>query len=144
MKFRLEAEHYVDNLLIPAGSIVGDGGVHSWRHPADDPNVALRGTVRAPSAAMIPLDAEAKDLFNKRFPAETPPDRDPTSAIPLGGPKRDAAGNVITVGQPAAAPESPTEKSPTGVDVTKDDSLAKEDPALNKGTAAGNAAGAKK
>lgn len=133
MKYRLDADHHVNNVLLPEGTIVGDGEAENWRYPESAGDPRIRGKHRPPSNQMTPLDEEAKKAFADAFPSETPPDRDPTQAIPISTVTRDAAGNEIAPpGQPNAAPKNPTEKARTGVDVTKDSSLAEEDPTLNR------------
>ena len=73
MKFRLDAQHYMNDRLLEVGHIIGD-----------ETDVGLPdGWV--PSRQMTPLDDEAKAFFSRTFPGATYPERDPTKAIPLRG-----------------------------------------------------------
>jgi hypothetical protein len=135
MRYRLDEDHYdSDSMqLLPTGTEVGDGCPNLWRYPETSPNKSLAGKPRPPSRAMTPLDDEARREYKEKFEGEAP-DRDPTKAVPLTGVPRDGQGHVKAAppGQSNPAPKNPTEKQPLGVNVLKDDSLAKEDPALNK------------
>lgn len=144
MRYRLDEAHYDEFVELPAGTEVGDGTEISWKYPTTIDNVALRGKYKPPSKSMTPLDDEARKAFEDYFKEEAP-ERDPTKKIPIMGTDPNntgtaapPTGNTFT-GKPIAppnrpnpAPENPTEKARTGIDPTKDNSLAKEDPALNK------------
>ncbi len=123
MKYRLDAEAYVNNTLLPEGTIVGDEQAESWRYGPDDPNPKLRGQPRPPNASMTPLDDEAKKMFAAQYPGDTPPERDPTKKVPITPDKRDTAGHHVT--QPPANP--PAIQTPrTGESTSKDPSVASE------------------
>lgn len=128
MKWRLDEDHYDNDAMVslPAGTEVGDGCANEWRYPASSANKALAGKPRPPSRNMTPLDAEAKKVWNEAFGEGERPERDPTKAIPITPveAKRDTAGNI----QPSAPPHQPpaVRVPPTGENVTKDDSVAKE------------------
>lgn len=105
MRFRLDEATYVSDRIVPEGLEVGDGpeSYDPWKYPDNDPNPALRGKFRPPGRYMMPLDAEAEELFKKTFGENSlanRPDIDPTASIPIGGPKRDAQGNIITEKKP--------------------------------------------
>ncbi len=55
MKFRILSPHYIDDRLLPEGTIIGDEGVVSFRDEKGKPLV--------PTHEMEPLDDEAKKLF---------------------------------------------------------------------------------
>ena len=77
MKFRLDAQHYLHDRLLEAGTEIGeDVGI---------PMVLPNGERMKPSVYMTPLDEEAKALFSETFPGTKLPERDPTKAIPLRG-----------------------------------------------------------
>lgn len=77
MRFRLDAQHYINDRLLEPGHIIGDG--------TDVPFVDAKGRQMQPSVSMTPLDDEAWDVFKQRFPGTQMPERDPTKAIPLQG-----------------------------------------------------------
>lgn len=88
MKYRLDADHYIDDKLIPAGTVIGDETEIPYRFVSDVPDgkggISKAGDPKPPSRSMIPVDGEAKQLFEKEF-GQTAPERDPTKAIPLQG-----------------------------------------------------------
>lgn len=89
MQYRLDGDHYIDDMLIPAGTVIGDDSGHiSYRYTHDVPDgqggYFKAGSPRPPGRQMVPLDAEAKELFFKAF-GGVPPERDPTKAIPIQG-----------------------------------------------------------
>jgi hypothetical protein len=77
MKFRLDAQHYINDRLLEPGHIIGD--------ETDMPMVLPNGEPIKPSVNMTPLDDEAWSLFRDTFPGVRRPERDPTKAIPLRG-----------------------------------------------------------
>lgn len=103
MKFRLDAQHYINDRLLEPGHIIGD--------ETDVPMVLANGEPMKPSVNMTPLDDEAWNLFRETFPGTRPPDRDPTKAIPLRGTgdqakapplyTKDSDGRVVQPGGPA-------------------------------------------
>lgn len=144
MRYRLDEAHYDEFVELPAGTEVGDGTEISWKYPTTCANVALRGKYKPPSRSMTPIDDEAKKAFANYFNEEAP-ERDPTKAIPIHGTDPNAGGTaagptgtaftgkpIAPPNRPNPAPNNPTEKAKTGIDPMKDDSLAKEDPALNR------------
>lgn len=111
MRFRLDAQHYVDDRLLEPGMEVGDGeGVaHSWRYPADihkEDFDRKAGQAMPPSVQMTPLDAEAKKLYQDTF-GTGKPERDPTKAIPLQG-------TLSTAKVPPVVPAKPLPPTPKG------------------------------
>lgn len=89
MQYRLDGDHYIDDMLIPAGTVIGDdSGSVAYRFIADTPDgeggYHKKGDPKPPSRSMIPLDDEAKHLFHKKF-GGVPPERDYAKAIPLQG-----------------------------------------------------------
>lgn len=77
MQFRLDTQHYINDRLLEAGTIIGD-----------DTGIAMvlpNGDQMKPSVNMTPLDDEARKLFSETFPGARLPERDPTKAIPLRG-----------------------------------------------------------
>lgn len=142
MKWRLDEPHYDNDsmMTLDTGTEVGDGCANNWRYPDASANKALAGKPRPPSRSMTPLDDEAKKVWHQEFGGEAP-ERDPTRAVPItpADGKRDTMGHMkpdqprpAPPGQPNPAPAVPNEPAKFGSDVTKDDSVAKEDSALNK------------
>jgi hypothetical protein len=145
MRYRLDADHYDEFNLLPAGTIVGDGCEVSWKYLPTVADPKLRNAYKPPSMEMTPLDDEAKRAYNERF-GSVPFEKDPTNKISLfGGINPSDTGSaaphtiaftgkptVAPPGRPNPAPNNPTEKPHTGIDPTKDDSVAKEDPLGNK------------
>jgi len=126
MKWRLDEAHYDSDAMqtLETGTIVGDGCANEWRYPETAADKTLRGKPRPPSRSMTPLDDEAKVAWEDKFgDKDPPPPHDPTKPIPITTAARDAQGNIK-----AAQPRPPGQ--PTGENVTKDPSVAKEDPAL--------------
>ena len=76
MKYQLECDHYIDDKILPIGTIIGDGTEVLFRD--------AKGNPTPPSTSMIPMDAEAKKIFEAKFGIE-PPERDPLKAIPIQG-----------------------------------------------------------
>lgn len=77
MQFRLDTQHYINDRLLEAGTIIGD-----------DTGIAMvlpNGDQMKPLVNMTPLDDEARKLFSETFPGARLPERDPTKAIPLRG-----------------------------------------------------------
>jgi hypothetical protein len=144
MRYRLDADHYDEFNLLPAGTIVGDGCEVSWKYLPIVADPKLRNTYKPPSMEMTPLDEEARKAYNDRF-GLIPPDKDPTNKIPLFSVDPSDTGSaaphtiaftgkptIAPPGRPNPAPNNPTEKTHTGIDPMKDDSVAKEDPLSNK------------
>lgn len=90
MRYRLMSDHYINEAIVPEGSIIGDDTQWPFRE-AD-------GKATIPSREMAPLDDEAMREFKKQFPDTVPP-RDPTSAIPIQG-----SGDKTKAPPPGAAP----------------------------------------
>jgi hypothetical protein len=87
MKVMLEEPHYVDDVLLDKGVVVGDGEnvAHDWRYKTDVKHLGIKAGERRPlSHAMSPLDDEAKAALKKAFGTEKP-EADPTKAIPIQG-----------------------------------------------------------
>lgn len=87
MKFLLDEPHYVDDILLEKGIIVGDGDgcAHDWRYKEDIKRLGVKAGERRPlSRAMTPLDDEARNAIRNAFGTDTP-ERDPTAAIPIQG-----------------------------------------------------------
>lgn len=137
MKYRLDEKHYVDDMLLEAGTEVGDDTGYPWRYERDTmtkdkegkPYLIKAGQPRPPSVSMTPLDDEAKNLFERHFGTQAP-ERDPTKPIPVMGnvkqegmaqprptaqqtQQRTAAGEQphnpkpVTLGSAGATPQSP-------------------------------------
>lgn len=144
MRYRLDEDHYDEFVQLPAGTEVGDGCEVTWKYPNNVENAALRGKYKPPSKSMTPLDDEARAAYEKHFNQDSP-ERDPSKKASIfsidpsdTGTAAPSTGNAFT-GKPIAgpdrpnpAPNNPTEKARTGIDPTKDDSVAKEDPLANK------------
>lgn len=144
MRYRLNEDHYDEFVQLPAGTEVGDGCEVSWKYPNNVENAALRGKYKPPSQSMTPLDDEARAAFAEHFKQESS-ERDPLKKASIfsidpsdTGSAAPSTGNAFT-GKPVAAPsrpnpapEVPTEPKKTGIDPTKDDSVANEDPLGNK------------
>jgi hypothetical protein len=101
MKYRLDAQHYIDNMLLEPGLVIGDDELITYRDE--------KGHPRAPSLQMTPLDDEAKRLFEEHHNSAAP-ERDPTKSIPLQGTLSD-----VKV-PPATAPR-PGKEEPKGIGV---------------------------
>lgn len=76
MKFRLNADHYICDMILPEGTEIGDETTVPFRYSD--------GSAMPPSREMIALDDEAKKMIAKHFPEGKPP-ADPTKPIPLQG-----------------------------------------------------------
>lgn len=76
MKFRLDSQHYINDKLLEPGQVVGDETGNPFRFPNGDPMI--------PSQYMTPLDAEAVDLYRKKF-GDDVKRVDPTQSIPIQG-----------------------------------------------------------
>lgn len=141
MKWRLDEPHFDSDasLTLPEGTVVGDGCENQWRYPESSANRAVAGKPRPPSRSMTPLDDEARRVWDEAF-GEEPPERDPTKKIPITpiDGKRDVAGNVKQETPPRPPGEInpalkvPNEPAHTGENVTKDKSVAEEDPLGNR------------
>jgi len=86
MKYRLDAQHYINDRLLEPGHVIGEG--------TDVPFVDRKGNPIRPSRSMTPLDAEARSHFEKAFPGTDLPEADALKAIPL----HDNQGPVDTGG----------------------------------------------
>jgi hypothetical protein len=85
MKWRLDADHVIDESVLPAGTIIGDDTNHPFRALKDDMKIGRKkGDALPPSVQMSPMDDEARKAFSKKF-GEEAPNRDPLAAIPLTG-----------------------------------------------------------
>jgi hypothetical protein len=111
MKWQLDAEHHIDEMVLPAGTIIGDGTDHPFRAVADDHKInRKRGDHLPPSTQMTPLDDEARKLFKSTY-GEDATEFDPMKAIPLTG--AQGAPKVQGVGAPRPSPTALT--TPTRV-----------------------------
>lgn len=125
MKYRLDSDHYINNMLLPAGTLVGDDTPYPYRHEKNTPSkdkagrpiVLLAGSPLPPSLNMSPMDGESEQLYRAHFGEDAPP-RDPTASIPLQG-----TGDKVKAPGPAAvrpsavaptAPPKPAEAPKTG------------------------------
>lgn len=107
MKWRLNAEHHIDEQVLPAGTEIGDGTQWPYRSTYDDPKINRKiGDALPPSNEMIPLDEEAHKLFKSTY-GEEAPDKDPFRSVPLSG----APGAPMVRGVATQAPR-PTEPTP--------------------------------
>lgn len=92
MKYRLDAQHYINDRLLEPGHIIGD--------ETDCAFVNADGSPMEPSMQMTPLDGDAKSAFEKRFPNTKLP-KSALDNISLkmteGGQVRQAGGPVDTV-----------------------------------------------
>lgn len=103
MKYRLDEDHHIDEMIVPAGTVIGDDTDHPFRALKDDSKIGRKaGDPLPPSVAMTPLDKEAQDLFNREY-GEDKPDHDPTKSIPLTG--ADNAPKVPGISGPKADPK---------------------------------------
>ena len=104
MKFRLDAQHYINDRLLEPGHIIGD--------ETDVPMVLANGEPMKPSVNMTPLDGEAAQLMRDTFPGVKLADaRDPTKAIPLRG-SGDSAKAPALVKGPDGLVQQPTGAGP--------------------------------
>lgn len=103
MRYQLLEKHYINDLLLEPGTIVGVPGDKDitayWVMPDGF-------TPREPSRAMIPLDDAAKEVFGKRFP-DYVPDIDPTKPIPVMGTGSGAYAPGVAASAPPVRPMSP-------------------------------------
>ena len=91
MKFLLDEPHYVDDIMLDKGVIVGDGEgcAHDWRYKEDIKRLGIKAGERRPlSRSMTGLDDEARKALAAAFGTEAP-ERDPTKAIPIQGTTND-------------------------------------------------------
>lgn len=108
MRYRLTGPHHIDEQVLPAGTIVGDGTPYPFRARVDDPRIGRKaGDPTPPSNDMVPLDDEAKKLFEELY-GETDFPVDPTASIPLTG-----AENAPRV-RPEGAPRPTEYQAPEG------------------------------
>lgn len=85
MKWQLLEPHYIDETVLPAGTIVGDDTPHPFRSTYNDKKIDRKiGDHLPPSRAMTPMDEEARRAFEETFGEEVP-DIDPLKSIPLTG-----------------------------------------------------------
>lgn len=103
MRYQLLEKHYVNDLLLEAGTIVGVPGDKDisayWVMPDGF-------TPREPSRAMKPLDKDAEEVFGKRFP-DYVPDIDPTKPIPVMGTGSGAYAPGVAPSAPPVRPSQP-------------------------------------
>jgi hypothetical protein len=92
MQYRLEAPHFINDMYLEKGTVVGDDTGIPYRYPRasntvrpDGKRVRVNeGDPMSPSIAMFPLDAEAKAAYKEKF-GDTPDDPDPVERIPVMG-----------------------------------------------------------
>lgn len=77
MKYRLDAQHYINDKLLEAGQVVGDDTGNPFRFPNGDPMI--------PSQFMTPLDGEAQAEYQKKFGNAGQKRVDPSQALPIQG-----------------------------------------------------------
>jgi hypothetical protein len=118
MKYRLNSPHYHYDMILEAGTEVGDGTPFPWRYANGDPE--------PPSMEMEPLDQEAVKMYKDRFPHGRP-DLDPAIMIkppavtspPKVAPKEpppptpNLAQNKPKLDLPAAPAAKPSGPTPT-------------------------------
>lgn len=75
MKYRLDAQHYINDRLLEPGHIVGD--------ETDVPFRDRKGEPLIPSASMTPLDGDARSHFKKHFPDAVLPEGDAANNVPI-------------------------------------------------------------
>lgn len=98
MKFKLDAPHFINDMLLEAGTEVGDGTGIPFRFERDSNTVrpdgkrviVKKGDRMLPSIAMTPLDAEGEKAYRERF-GEVPPAVDPVDRIPIMGNVKDSS-----------------------------------------------------
>lgn len=102
MKYRLDEDHHIDEMVLPAGTVIGDDTDHPFRSTYEDRKIGRSiGDPLPPSVSMTPLDAEAQRLFNEAY-GEDKPEHDPTKSIPLTG--AENAPKVPGISGPKADP----------------------------------------
>ena len=116
MKYQLLEPHHIDEMVLPAGTIIGDGTQWPFRSTYDDKKIDRKiGDPLPPSRAMTPMDDEARALFDKEYHGEVP-EVDPTRSIPLTG----APESPVVRG----AGVKPTPEAPKPINLApKDDAL---------------------
>lgn len=111
MRWQLLEPHHIDEQVLPAGTIIGDGTQWPFRSTYNDKKIDRKiGDPLPPSRAMTPMDDEARKVFDEVFEGEVP-DPDPTRSIPLTGapdsPKVAGPGS-----KPPAAKSEPVNPAP--------------------------------
>lgn len=111
MKWQLLEPHHIDEQVLPAGTIIGDGtpwpfrSTYNERKKANGTGVDRKiGDPLPPSRAMTPMDDEARKFFETEYEGEIP-DPDPTRSIPLTG-----APDSPKVAGPGSKPPAETPK----------------------------------
>ena len=106
MKWRLEVPHYIDEQVLPPGTLVGDDTEHPYAFTQDDAKLGRKvGEPMPPSTGMTPMDEEARAVYRKKF-GDSIPERDPLKSIPLTGAQGAPLVKPATSTRPGIMPES--------------------------------------
>lgn len=138
MKWRLDADHHIDEMVLPAGTVIGDET--RWPYRAVRPDKKMKskdgkdmpievGDPLPPSSNMFPLDDEARRYWDKfwgdaRDPGGNP---DPTATIPLTGAENapkvagSAARDPAARPSPEAPHKAPDPEPKTGINAPNPD-----------------------
>lgn len=116
MKWQLLGPHHIDEMVLPAGTIIGDDTQWPFRSTYNDKKIDRKiGDPLPPSREMIPMDDEAREMFDKAFDGEVP-EADPTRSIPLTGapeaPKVRGVGEKPPVSTPQPVNPAPKDNVP--------------------------------
>jgi hypothetical protein len=121
MKWRLTGPHHIDEQVLPAGTIIGDGTPWPFRARLDDPKIGRKtGDPLPPSNDMEPLDDEARDLYQEVYGQSGAWPVDPTASIPLTGAENSPRVRPEGAGRPTeyAVPTDADKPGPTLKQVT--------------------------
>lgn len=112
MKWQLTAPHYLNEQVLPAGTIIGDDTPYPYRSNHTDYRIGRKkGDHLPPSTDMIPLDDEARQAHQREFGGEPPPGN-PEQSIPLtSGPDSPRVPGVAPQPQ-AQRPQEPVNQPP--------------------------------
>lgn len=116
MRWQLLEPHHIDEQVLPAGTIIGDGTQWPYRSTYNDKKIGRQiGDPLPPSTAMTPMDEEAQRAFDKEYDGEIP-NPDPTASIPLtgapGAPRISGPGSKPPVEAPKPVNQAPKDDTP--------------------------------
>ena len=116
MKWQLTEPHYIDEMVLQPGTIIGDETQWPYLAPKDDLKIKRKkGDPLPPSRAMIPMDDEARKFYSDYFGGEVP-ESDPTKSIPLtgapGAPKISGPGVKPPAESPKPVNQAPKDDAP--------------------------------
>jgi hypothetical protein len=115
MRYQLTSPHYINEQVLPAGTIIGDGTPHPYQSNHTDNRIGRKkGDNLPPSVEMIPLDDDARQLYEQTYPDGSPPSQ-PQDAIPLTG----AENAPLVKTRPDTGPRQPEPPNPSPAQAPK-------------------------